>query len=95
MQYKGRKQQEVIHVIIPAKTFPPEENRIHRAYTINRDGQQKTMTVGEPGHVDRLIAATDGASGKSIVMERKGVEAQKESYLNVGCLPLILSDVLF
>ena len=50
LEQERREQQKVINVVVLAETFSPEENRINRAGTVNRNGEQKEMTVGEPGH---------------------------------------------
>ena len=55
VQRERGEQQEIIRAVVRAKTSSPEENRIDRAQTVKRDGEQKEMTVGEPGHELRLI----------------------------------------
>jgi hypothetical protein len=58
-------------VVILAKTFSPQENRVNHAQTVNRNGEQKEMSVSEPGHGDRLNVEMDGASGNSEVGLRR------------------------
>jgi hypothetical protein len=53
-------------MVILAKTFSPQENRVNRAQTVNRNGEQKEMSVSEPGHADRLIQENGPASGNSV-----------------------------
>ena len=36
---------------------------MNHAQTVNRNGEQKEMSVSEPSHIDRLNAEMDGASG--------------------------------
>src|SRR5208337_2501976 len=67
VQRERDEQQEIIHVVILAETLSPQENRVNRAHAVNRHGEQKEMTVSEPGHGDRLNAEMDGASGNSEV----------------------------
>jgi hypothetical protein len=64
VQRERGEQQEIIHVVILAKTLPPQENRVNHAPTVNRDGERKEMTVSEPSHADRLIQKYHRASGK-------------------------------
>jgi hypothetical protein len=54
-------------VVILAKPFSPQENRVNRAHAVNRHGEQKEMSVSEPNHGDRLSAEMNGASGNSEV----------------------------
>src|ERR1035437_5116823 len=61
VQRETGKQQEKIDVVVPAKTFAPQENRMQRAQTIDRDGEQKEMSFSEPSHADRLNPAKRGA----------------------------------
>jgi hypothetical protein len=63
---RGRgEEQEIIRAVVLAKTFSPEENRVGRAQTVKRDGEQKEMPVSEPNHADRLNHDTRRASGKT------------------------------
>jgi hypothetical protein len=71
VQPERGEQQEIIHVVILAKTFSPQENRVNHAQTVNRNGEQKEMSVSEPGHGDRLNVEMDGASGNSEVGLRR------------------------
>jgi hypothetical protein len=61
-------------VVILAKTFSPQENRVNHAQTVNRNGEQKEMSVSEPSHIDRLNAEMDGASGNSEVDLTAGLD---------------------
>jgi hypothetical protein len=54
-------------MVILAKAFSPQENRVNRAQTVNRNGKQKEMSVSEPSHGDRLIQKSRRASGNSEV----------------------------
>ena len=77
VQRERGQQQEIIHVVVLAKTLSPQENRIHRAQAVNHHGEQKEMTVSEPSHADRLIQENRPASGNSDLefnaeMQRRG-----------------------
>jgi hypothetical protein len=61
-------------MVILAKTFSPQENRVNRAHAVNRHGEQKEMTVSEPNHGNRLSAKTNGASGNSGMDLTAGME---------------------
>jgi hypothetical protein len=37
-------------MVVRAKFFSPQENRIRRAQAVNDHGQQEKMAVNEPGH---------------------------------------------
>jgi hypothetical protein len=63
VQGKAEQQQEVSDVVVPAKAFSPEEDRMDHAQSVNHYGQQKEMAVGEPGHKDTLNLTRAGASG--------------------------------
>jgi hypothetical protein len=55
MQRERGKQQKIIHTVVLAKTFSPEENRINRTQAVKHNGEQKEMPVSEPEHKLRLI----------------------------------------
>src|SRR5882724_4805343 len=55
LQRGGGEEQEIIHMVVPAKTASPKENRIHRACAKNRHGEKKEMPVSEQIHDGRLI----------------------------------------
>ena len=61
VQRGGGEQQEIIHAVVRAKTFSPQENRVGGADAVTDDGEQKKMPVSEPSHADSLNAATVGA----------------------------------
>jgi hypothetical protein len=63
VQPERGEQQEIIHVVILAKPFSPQENRVNHAQTVNRNGEQKEMSVSKPRHADRLIQKNRRASG--------------------------------
>jgi hypothetical protein len=64
VQRETGEQQKVTQPVILAKTFAPQENRVHRAESVNDYGQQEEMTVCEPSHHDRLIRVAFLASCK-------------------------------
>ena len=73
VQRERDEQQEIIHVVILAKTLSPQENRVNHAQTVNRHGEQKEMTVSEPRHVDRLNAETNG---QAAILESHSLDLQ-------------------
>ena len=64
VEREGDEQQEIIHMVILAKTFSPQKNRVNRAHAVNQNGEQEEMTVSEPSHEKRLIQKSRRASGK-------------------------------
>ena len=52
-------EQEIIHPVVPAEAFAPEENRVEGAQAVKHHGQQKAMSVSEPSHADRLVQKDD------------------------------------
>ena len=86
MQRKRGQQQEIIHVVVLAKTFSPQENRIHRAQPVNHHGEQKEMTVSEPSHADRLNQENRPASGNS---ERNLTQRRRDAE-NAVWFPVLL-----
>jgi hypothetical protein len=71
VQPERGEQQEIIHMVILAKPFSPQEYRVNHAQTVNRHGEQKEMSVSKPRHVDRLNVEMDGASGNSETEKRQ------------------------
>jgi hypothetical protein len=58
VQPKSEQQQEIDGVVALAKTFSPKENRINHAQSVNRDGEQKKVSIcrltSKPIHENRV-----------------------------------------
>ena len=64
VQREPGQQQKIAQSVILAKTFAPQENRVHRAESVNDYGQQEELTVSKPSHEERLIPVAFLASRK-------------------------------
>jgi len=56
---------KIVHPVVPAKAFAPEENRVEGARAVKRDGEQKIMPVSDQA-MRQIKAKREGASGKLV-----------------------------
>src|SRR5208337_2511438 len=63
MEGESQQQQRIVHVVVPAESVPPQEDRVDHAQPVNDYGKQEAMSVSEPSHERRLIPHRAGASG--------------------------------
>jgi hypothetical protein len=78
MGHDTRQQEEIIDMIIPPKTFAPEENRIQGAASVNNYGDHKPDTIIMPRHEHnltgtRLILKIKVTADNGSVFNPKGI----------------------
>ena len=61
LKAKGGEQEQIVDLVVLAKSFSPKENRINHAQAVNTNSEQKEVSIGQPSHHDSLIFSNAGA----------------------------------